>query len=161
MSAEISFTVQAAKWETGEVAELLRLSQKLIDLTDGDPAKGSLFFGSPLCLSLAMRGVSRMCLGHAGWKDDLDRAIAIARSLDPLTRVIASLHKYAHIGLGALQADEQALRDTAESLAIAEHSGDDFTLSHAHLARGIALVAQDGPVANRAGSIFATHGRPA
>ena len=145
LSAEISFTVQAAKWETGEVAELLRLSQRLIDLTDGDPAKGSLFFGSPLSLSLAMRGVSRMCLGHAGWKDDLDQAIAIARSLDPLTRVIASLHKYAHIGLGAVQADEQALRDTAESLAIAEHSGDDFTLSHAHLARGIALVAQDGP----------------
>jgi adenylate cyclase len=145
LSSEISFTVQAAKWETGEVVELLRLSQSLIDLTDGDPAKGNLFFGSPLSLSLAMRGVSRMCLGRSGWKDDLDRAIATARSLDPLTRIIASLHKYAQIGLGALRADDQALRDTAASLAIAEHSGDDFTLSHAHLARGIALVAQDGP----------------
>lgn len=145
LSAEISFSVQAAKWETGEVAELLRLSQQLIDLTHGDPARGKLFFGSPLSLSLAMRGVSRMCLGHADWKADLDQAIAIARSLDPLTRVVASLHKYAQIGLGALQADEQALRDTAESLAIAERSGDDFTLSHAHLARGIALVAHDGP----------------
>ncbi len=145
LSAEILFTVQAAKWETGEVAELLRVSQTVIDLTDGDPAKGNLFFGSPLSLSLAMRGVSRMRLGRAGWKDDLDHAIAVARTLDPLTRIVASLHKYAHIGLGALQADDQALRDTAESLAIAEHSGDDFTLSHAHLARGIALVAQSGP----------------
>ena len=105
--------------------DLLRLSQSVIDLTDGDPAKGSLFFGSPLSLSLAMRGVSRMCLGRPGWKEDRDHAIAEARSLDPLTRIVASLHKYAQIGLGALRADDRALRDTAASLAIAEHSGDD------------------------------------
>jgi len=95
-------------------------------------------------LALAMRGAASMCQGRPGWKADLDHAIAVARALDPLTRVIATLHKYAQIGLGALRSDTDALRDTAESLTIAEHSGDDFTVVHAHLARGLALVASEG-----------------
>ncbi len=115
------------------------MAQRVIDLAGGDPANGNLLTGSPLSLALSMRGVGP-CAGRAGWKADLDNAIDVARASDPLTRVIASLHKYAHIGLGALVADSQALRDTADALAIAEHSGDDFTLSHAHLARGITLV---------------------
>jgi len=139
-----SFAVCAAKWETGEIVELSQMAERVIDLADDDPAKGNLFFGSPLSLALAMRGVVNMCQGRAGWKADLDDAIALARAHDPLTRIVASLHKYAQIGLGTLRADSQALSDTAESLAIAEHSGDDFVLSHARLARGITLAAQAG-----------------
>ncbi len=144
LASAVLTATMAAKWETGEVTELWRLAQRVIDLTGGDPTAGTLFLGSPFCLSIAMRGVARMCLGRPGWKADLDEAIAIARALDPLTQIVATLHKYAHIGLGALKADGQALRDTAESLLVAERSGDDFTLSHAHLARGITLVAHGG-----------------
>jgi class 3 adenylate cyclase len=139
-----SFAVCAAKWETGEIVELSQMARRVIDLAAGDPDKGNLLTGSPLSLALSMRGVAAMCQGRAGWKADLDRAIEVARASDPLTRVIASLHKYAQIGLGALVVDDQALRDTAEVLAIAEHSGDDFVLSHAHLARGITLVRHEG-----------------
>ena len=144
LAVAVLFAPQAAKWETGEVCELRGLAERVIDLTAGDPAAGNLFIGSPLSLALSMRGVAGMCLGRAGWKADLDQAITLARGLDPLARIVATLHKYAQIGLGALRADRQALRETAESLAIAEHSGDDFTLSHAHLARGVALVAHKG-----------------
>lgn len=139
-----SFAVCAAKWETCEIVELSQMAQRVIDLAAGDPTKGNLLTGSPLSLALSMRGVAAMSRGRAGWKADLDDAIDVARASDPLTRVIASLHKYAQIGLGALVADGQALRDTADALAIAEHSGDDFTLSHAHLARGITLVLGEG-----------------
>jgi adenylate cyclase len=45
-----------AKYEAGEMAEALRLSQQVIDLADGDPAKGNLLIGSPLAIALAHRG---------------------------------------------------------------------------------------------------------
>ena len=41
--------------------------------------RGNLFFGSPLSLATAHAGVAHMCLGRAGWKADLDDAIAVAR----------------------------------------------------------------------------------
>jgi adenylate cyclase len=85
-----------------------------------------------------------MCQGRPGWKADLDRGIAVARAFDPLVRVAVTLHKYAQIGLGALQSDPVALRNTAESLTIAERSGDDFFLAFAHLARGMTLIAREG-----------------
>ena len=42
-----------AKNESGEMAEVLRLAQRVIDLADGDPAKGNLLIGSPLAVALA------------------------------------------------------------------------------------------------------------
>ena len=36
----------AAKIQTGEIAEVLRLAQRIIDLADGDPAKGNLLLES-------------------------------------------------------------------------------------------------------------------
>ncbi|MEV3900840.1 adenylate/guanylate cyclase domain-containing protein [Mycobacterium sp. NPDC050551] len=141
LTTALLFSALAAKWETGEVLELARLAQTVIDAAGRDPTRGNLFFGSPLVLSTALRGVAHMCLGRAGWKDDLDDAIAAAQTLDPLTRVVVSLHKYAQIGLGAVRADASALRATAESLSLAERSGEDFLVSHALLARGITLVA--------------------
>jgi adenylate cyclase len=54
---------------------------------------------------------------------------------------------YKHLsaaGAGAVP-DASAHADTADALAIAEQSADDFTLSTARLARGVVLVSQDGP----------------
>ncbi|MGW0157994.1 ATP-binding protein [Mycobacterium sp. NPDC003323] len=144
LTVGVSFGVLAAKWETGEVREVFRLAQRVIEMDPVLVSVGSPFVGSPLTLAYAMRGVAGMCLGQPGWKDDLDRAIDTARALDPLINTVAVLHKYAQIGLGALCASAAALRDTAESLAVAQRSGDDFTVVHAHLARGIVLVARKG-----------------
>ena len=49
------------------------------------------------------------------------------------------------IPYGALLPDETALRDTAETLEIAEQSGDDWALFGARAARGVALVHRGGP----------------
>ncbi len=144
LTVSVSFGVLAAKWETAEVLEMDRVAQRVIDLAGGDPNRGGTFFGSPLALALAIRGVAGMSLGRPGWKDDLDNAIEMARSLEPLILVVTTLHKNAQTGLGAVRADARALRDTAGALAAAQRSGDDFTVVHAHLARGLVLVCGEG-----------------
>ena len=71
-------------WMAGQAAEGLRLAQRVIDLAEGDPTKGSLGpIGSPLAMAILMRGSCRYCLGVPGWREDLDQAIAMARSVDP------------------------------------------------------------------------------
>ncbi|MFC7672322.1 ATP-binding protein [Mycolicibacterium sp. GCM10028919] len=144
LTVALSFGALAANWETAEVAEMDRMAQRVIDLAAGDPHEGGAIFGSPLALAIAIRGIAGMCFGRPGWKDDLDCAIGMSRTLEPLILVVTTLHKYAQIGLGALRPGPDALRDTAEALAAALRDGDDFTVVHAHLARGIVLLAGDG-----------------
>ena len=62
------------KFKTGEIADILRWSQTVIDWADGDPTKGNLIVGSPLAVALAWRGVARFWLGRDGWRQDLDDA---------------------------------------------------------------------------------------
>ncbi len=135
-----------AKCDTGEMAEVLRLAQRLVDLADGDPAKGNLLIGSPLAVALAIRGEARMYLKIPGWRDDFDQSIAMAHAFDPATRVSVMNFAYAASFLhGALLPNQAALTDTAEALQVAEHSGDNFTLGTARLTRGITLVHVDPP----------------
>ena len=135
-----------AKHETGEMAEVLRLAQRLIDLADGDPTKGNLLIGSPLAIALALRGAARIVLGIPGWRDDFDQSITMARTFEPTTRVSVTMYKYLEGFLhGALLLDEAALTDTAEALEVAEHSGDNFALGLARYIRGITLVQLDPP----------------
>ncbi len=146
MTAALSLGAMFAKHEIGEMAEVLRLAQMVIDVADGDARKGDLFLGSPLALALAMRGVARLCLGIVGWKDDLHDAIALGRAFDPLTLEAVTLYNYMlTIPYGALLPDGTALRDTAETLEIAEQSGDDWALFGARAARGVVLVHRGGP----------------
>jgi len=135
-----------AKYEAGEMAEALRLSQQVIDLADGDPAMGNLLVGSPLAIALTHRGTARMYLGMPGWRDDFDESIALARTFEPTTRALVIMYKYV-LGFlhGTLLLDEAAQTDTAEALQVAEHSGDNFTLGSARLTRGITLVQLNSP----------------
>jgi len=135
-----------AKNETGELAEVLRLAQRVIDLADGDPAKGNLLIGSPLTIALALRGIAKMYLGIPGWRNDFDQSIAMACTFDPATRATVINFAYASGVLhGALLPNQAVLTDTAEALQIAEHSGDNFTLGSARLTRGITLVHGECP----------------
>jgi class 3 adenylate cyclase len=133
-----------AKYQAGEVVEALRLAQLRIDLAAGDLARGNLILGSPLALGIAERGAARCCLGISGWLEDFDEAIAMARGFDATTRVIANWFKYGTIPNGTLLPDSIALRDTAETLQIAEQFADDFNLALARLTRGLVLVHRDG-----------------
>jgi adenylate cyclase len=135
-----------AHHEAGAMTELLRVAQRVIDLADGDTTKGNLILGSPLTVAITMRGVARCCLGIAGWKDDLHQAPVTVGAFDPLTIAAATWFTYATaIPYGVLLPDASALRDTAETLARAERSGDDFALDTARTIRGITLIHRDGP----------------
>jgi adenylate cyclase len=139
-------TASNAMWNAGQAAEGLRLAQRVIDLAEGDPTKGSLGpIGSPLALAIMQRGNCRFCLGLPGWREDLDQAIAMARSVDPTYLHVPVVSKYrfaAHAG--ALLPDAAADRDTAEAMEMAEHSGDDFVVDGARVSRGLVLINQGG-----------------
>jgi adenylate cyclase len=146
LTVALLFAAIYAKCQAGEMIEALRLSDRLIDLADGDPIRGNLIFGSPLSTAIAMRGHVKMCLGIRGWLDDAATSIAMAAPLDPTSYVFALLWKYvASIPFGALPADATAMRETAEALRIAERSADDFMLYMGRLSRGLVLVCRDGP----------------
>jgi adenylate cyclase len=145
LTVALSVAAMPAKRETAEMAELLRLGQRVIDLADGDATKGDLLFGSPLAYAIAIRGTARWCLGIAGWKDDLHQAIAMARAVDAITLAGVMWQYVEAIPYGVLLPDATALRDTADALAIAEQSGDDIALDIARTAHGVTLVHHGGP----------------
>jgi adenylate cyclase len=142
----LSFAPSVAKYGAGEPKEALRLAQRVIDLADGDPTKGSLFVGSPLTLAIMLRGCIRCGLGIPGWRADFDDALAKARDSDVMTRAIVVFY-ICVIGIpyGTLQSDAGLLTETAETLELAEQSGDETTLSAARCARGLALADREGP----------------
>jgi adenylate cyclase len=142
----LSFAALAAKYETGEMADVLRLAQRVIDVANGGPTTGNLILGSPLALAIAFRGAARWCLGIPGWRSDFARATAMARAVDPTSLAGVILYTYyLAIPGGALLPDATALRDTADALAGAERSGDEFPLGATRFARGITLAHLDGP----------------
>ena len=85
LTVGLSFPAIYAKIKCGEWADVLRWSQRVIDLADGDPYKGNFIFGSPLALAFTSRAMARYCLGRPGWRDDLRHGLAMARGGDPLT----------------------------------------------------------------------------
>jgi hypothetical protein len=132
-----------AKHEACEMSAVLQLAQRVIDLADGDPKKGNLLTGSPLAFATAMRASARCALGQPNWKGDFDQAIAFAR-VDPTTYVSTVMFKYMlGVPIGALLADAEALKDTADALQTAQRCSEDFAVHMAELARGIALVSND------------------
>jgi adenylate cyclase len=136
-----------AKYWTGESVEISRLAQLIIDLAEGDATKGALVGGSPLAIAIVMRGVARYCLGQAGWKDDIDGALAMADQVGELTgRVGIRYYTYLEpIVSGVLMSNATVLCDTADTLAATERVSDDFQLLLARVTRGVALIYQHRP----------------
>jgi hypothetical protein len=116
-----------AKGESYEWSELLRWSQRVIDLADGNPSKANFIFGSPLATAHLARGAARYWLGHPGWRDDLHGALAMGRDADPLTYAAVVTYVYLPaIPYGVHAADDRAVREIEDALRIAERSGDDL-----------------------------------
>jgi class 3 adenylate cyclase len=130
-----------AKGESGEWPDMLRWSQRVIDLADGDPSKGNIIFGSPLALALATRAMARYCLGRPGWADDLRHGLALARDADPVAYATVVAYVYlAGILFGALAADDFAVAESEDALRIAERSSDDWALAFSRVTLGAALA---------------------
>jgi adenylate cyclase len=97
--------------------------------------------GSPLAGALAHRGFARFNLGLAGWRQDLDNAVAMARGTDPTTYAAIVNAKYGPaIPCGVLLPNDGALREMAQALHVAARSGEDVALGSARMALGITLV---------------------
>ena len=140
----LSFPAIVLKHETGEPRDMLRWSQRIIDLAAGDPAKGNLILGSPLAMALAWRGVARSSLGRRGWREDFDEATAVARGTDTMSHSTVVAYKYTlPIANGALLANEAALDEINGAVQIAERSGDAFALALVNSTLGIAVMYGD------------------
>ena len=73
----------SVKHETGEMAEMLRLAERGIDLAGGDATKGArLRRARRWPLAVAFRGLARWCLGITGWRDDFQQAVEMARTTE-------------------------------------------------------------------------------
>jgi class 3 adenylate cyclase len=141
LTVGLSFAAIYAKFESGEWADVLRWSQQVIDLADGDPSKGNFIVGSPLARAFTTRAMARYCLGRPGWRDDLGHGVALARSADPASYATVVTYVYfVGIPYGVLGSDDRAIREIEDSLRMSERSGDDLALSNAQMALGFALV---------------------
>jgi class 3 adenylate cyclase len=141
LTVGLSFAAIYAKLESAEYCDMLRWSQRVIDLADGDPSKGNLIFGSPLALALMTRAQARYCLSRPGWRDDLQHGLAMGGTTDPVS--YAGVVTYGYLpGIpgGVLRADDSVVREIEDALRIAERSGDDLALAMARVTLGVALV---------------------
>lgn len=141
LTVGLSFPLTYPKGHLGEWSDMLRWTQRAIDLADGDPTKGDLFIGSPLAIALPARAMGRYCLGLPRWQDDLREAALIARGADPFTHVTVVAYVYfPGLPMGALAATDSVVRENEEALEIAQRSGDDMAVSFASAALGLVLV---------------------
>jgi class 3 adenylate cyclase len=157
LTVGLSMPLLFAKMENSKWHDVLRSSQTVIDLADGDPSKGNFIIGSPLALAFTTRALARIYLGRPGWRDDLQHGLAMARSADPMSYalVVAYIHNPG-IPLGVLMADDRAVRETEDALRIAERSGDDLALAFTQMALGVALVnRQTAPERDRGQKLLA------
>jgi hypothetical protein len=130
-----------AKAEHIEANDVERWSQRVIDLANGDPSKGNFIIGSPLALAFTMRGIGRYFLGRPGWREDLRRGLAMARSVDPLSYAMVVAYAYfPGIATGSLRPDDSAVHEIEDAVRIAERSGDDLAVSNARATMGMALI---------------------
>jgi class 3 adenylate cyclase len=132
-------------FDAGEFGEILRWSQTVVDLAEGDPVKGAGFgVGSPLAVALVYRGVARWWLGHSGWRQDLHDAVAMARCSTQATYAAVVTWAYAYaIHYGVLRADDSALCAIREAVQAAEGSSNGVSLSLAQYTLGVALLSRD------------------
>ena len=130
-----------AKGVSAEWPDMLRWSQRVIDLADGDPFKGNFIFGSPLALAFTSRASARFSLGRAGWRDDLRRGLTMARGADPMSCAFAVAFAYfPTVSNGVLQPDDSAVHEIEEALRIAERSSDDLAVTFVRGTLAVALV---------------------
>ena len=130
-----------ARSDSAEWSDMLRWSQTVIDLADGDPSKGNFLFGSPLALAFTTRAVARSCLGRDGWRDDAEHGLAMARSADPMSYAFAVAFAYfPTVSNGVLQPDDSAVHEIEDALRIAERSSDDLAVTFVRATLAVALV---------------------
>ena len=148
---ELSFAACVAKIQAAEWHDALRWSQRVIELANRHSTNAGFLVGSPVAAALVFRGVARWRLGRGGWHEDLDRAVSMTRTIDPVSHAVVIGYKYSAISAEVLQVDDAALAEIDESLQVAERSSDDIARALVRLALGAMLVQHDSPDRRRLG----------
>jgi hypothetical protein len=145
LTVGLAFIAFANWFSVGEFGEILRWSQTVIDLAEGDPTKGAGFgIGSPLAIAMAFRGIARWWLGRPGWRQDLDDAVAMGRDSDPATFGVVVTWAYGTaVVSGVLRADDAMLHMIEESLRTAQRESSDIGVVFAEFSLGGALLYRD------------------
>jgi hypothetical protein len=147
LTVGLSCAAIRVKLDSAEYCDVLRWSERVIDLAEGDPSKGNFVIGSPLALAFTTRAIASYFLGRDGWQDDLRHAVPMAHSADPMTyaTVVGYIYLWA-IPNGVLSPDDFAVREIEDALRNAERSSDAFALAVTRLTLGVALVHRDTAV---------------
>ncbi|MEN3319272.1 MAG: hypothetical protein V7643_2673 [Mycobacterium sp.] len=141
LTVGLSFPLIYGKIEAAEWCDVLRWSQTVIDLADGDSTKGNFLVGSPLALAFVSRGMARYFLGRPGWLADLRHGPPMAHRADPASYAGAVSYVYLlGIPFGVLSPDDRALHDIEDALRIAERSSDDVVVGFLQGTLGLALM---------------------
>ena len=147
----LAFVAFLSWFDAGEFGELLRWSQIVIDLAEGDPAKGAGFgIGSPLAIGLR---ISRRCSvvawpsGVAAGSPD---AVASARNSDAATRaLVIAWTRSVEIGVTAcFGPTTPQCEQVEEALRAARRNSNDVAVIFAEYGLGLALLYRDA-VADR------------
>jgi hypothetical protein len=160
LTVGLAFVPFANWFNSGEFDEILRWSQTVIELAAGDPTTGADFgIGSPLAIATAFRGVARWWLGRPGWHQDLDDALAMARSADAATLALVTAWVYLALTNGVLRMDETVVRTAEDVMRITSGSSSDFAVIGAQLTLAIVLVYSDSAADRRRGLELMIHTR--
>lgn len=130
-------------WQAGEVTMAMRLMDRAIELSDGNPSAANLVMGSPLAASHALRADCIMSLGLPGFVEEFDHAAAIAREADTTSYLAVLLWRTFAVLNSALAIEAHDFDEAREALCIAERSGDDFALNTARSVLAEALTFGD------------------
>ncbi len=161
LTVGLAFVAFANWFNAGEIGEISRWSQRVIDLAEGDSVKGAAFgVGSPLAIALAFRGVARWWLGRPGWAQDLHEAVVMARRSDGATLALVVAWTYGlAIHYGVLRADDSALRASEEALQTAQEGSNDFGVGGARFTLALVLLHRDAAAERDRGLKIAVRAR--
>ncbi len=153
LTVGLGFVAFASWFNTGEFDEIVRWTQTVIDLADGDAAMGAVFgMASPLSVAMAFRGISRWWLGQPGWREDLRDALAMAQNSDLATLAFILAWTYGlEIAYGVLLADDSALRASEEAMQNAQRTGNDNAVTLCEYGLGLVLLHRENPTDRRRG----------
>ena len=140
LTAGMARAACVAKLQAAEVGDVLRWAQITIEHADRDPAIRAKIGGSPVTNALVFRAVGRWTTGQPGWRDDLDRAVAMSRTADAVSQATVMAYKYISIARGIVLADDVAVAEIEEALRTSERSSDEIAVILIRMALGIVLV---------------------
>jgi adenylate cyclase len=125
----------------GNIREVLRLAERVIELAADKASDVALISVSPLANAMAIRGTARWSLGQPGWQEDFTRALDTIATVPPVFRSGTFWIVYVMaIPNGVLLPREEAIAGLAEIDSAAEQFGEQVAVELGKAGHGIVLT---------------------